>query len=178
MTSSNSPPMSDDVLKAREIYESLEEDPSFSLEKAQDKYRKVFGISHDHGSLDGEYIALVRKHFGYPRPFTRIDADVSIPVRLALAFFLRESHGRKRKISWTVKSAKKAQMEEAQRLKTKYMAEQHLSAEKAEEKAAEELQQTFEWRGQKRSFMTVNEMLEWFSHPRRYGFPGARKPRR
>jgi hypothetical protein len=170
--------MSDEVLKARDIYKSLEEDRSFTLRNAHAKYREAFGISHDHGGLDQEYIALVRKHFGYPRLFTRTDADVSIPVRLALAFFLRESHGRKRKMSLTVLAGKTAQMEEARQLKARYMSEEHLSAEDAEVKAAEELQQTFEWRGRRGSLMTVDEMLEWFSHPGRYGLPSTRAPRR
>jgi hypothetical protein len=174
----DSAPMSDEILKARNIYKSLEEDPSFSLKKAKDKYREVFGISHDHGSLDKEYIALVRKHFGYPRLFTRTNADLSIPVRLALAFFLRELHRRKHKTSLTVLRAKTAQMEEAQRLKPKYMAEEHLSAEDAESEAIEELQQTFEWRGRRRSFMNESEMREWFRHPRRYGLPSTRDRRR
>jgi len=86
VTRSNSttddPPISDDVLKARDIYKSLEEDPSFNLEKAQNKYREVFGISHDQGSLDEEYIALVRKHFGYaplcwPPPLGYMHAGLS-----------------------------------------------------------------------------------------------------
>jgi hypothetical protein len=167
-------PMSDDVLKAREIYKSLEEDPSFTLEKAKDKYQEAFGIPHDHGSLDDEYMALVRKHFGQARPYTQPDAEVHLPVRLALAFFLRELHGRKRKTSLTLWLGKVTQMDEAQALKTRYMNEQQLSAEEAEVRAAEELHRTFEWRGQRRSLMTVTEMLEWFGHPGRYGWHGRR----
>jgi hypothetical protein len=167
-------PMGDDVLKAREIYKSLEEDPSFTLKKAKDKYREVFGISPDHGNLDREYVALVRNHFGHFRPYTRPDAEIRIPVRLALAFFLRELHGRKRKTSLTLWLGKITQMDKAQALKTRYMNEQQLSAEEAEVKAAEELHRTFEWRGERRSLMTVPEMLEWFSHPGRYGWHGRR----
>jgi hypothetical protein len=172
----SSSPLSDDVLKARDIYKSLEEDPSFNLTKAHAKYLELFGVSHADESIDEEYIALVRQHFGYSRMFSRTNAEVALPLRIALAFYLRRRRGRKHKTSVMVRHAKIAQMEEAQRLKTKYMKEMHLSAARAELRAAEELLQTFEWRGERHSFMTVDQMLDAFRHPNR--LRSGRRPRR
>jgi hypothetical protein len=168
-------PMSDETLAARDIYERFQIDPSFTLSRARVAYREAFGVSHEHKSIDEQYLELVAGHFGYARLFTWCAPDVAIPLRIALAFFLREMSGRKSKDSSALWFGKRTQMKEALELKAKYMKEEHLSADDAELKAANEIYRTYIWRGQRRSLLTVNQMIEGFSHPARYGIRSVRR---
>jgi hypothetical protein len=167
-------PMSEDVLKVRDIYERWRTDPSFTLAKARAKYLELFGISHNHKRINDEYISQVLTQFGYARLFSWTGPDVAIPVKIALALFLRELGGRKRK---TATFGEIAQMEEARRLKAELKKKSTMKKSRAydaEVAAAEVVSRGFMWRGRKRRFLTKTQILERFKNPGRYGLPGAR----
>jgi hypothetical protein len=173
--------MSERLLKVRAIYDRLQNDPTFSVTEARETYKHDFGVPPKDDSIDRRYVEVVENHFGYPevgRPRSWCAEDVSVPADIALALFLREISGRKSKTPRVLSLAQKAQMEEFQQLKDKIKKEEHLSAEDAKYEAARRIRRTFEWRGQRKSFLSIEQMLEWNEHPTRYGLPTTRRPRR
>src|SRR6266498_4112408 len=129
---SQRPPMSDELLAARRIYNALMTDRSFTLAKARIAYRKAFGISYDDKQIGAAYRDLVNRHFGSARLLTWSPEDIPVPARIALALYLREDMGRKQgkqKGSAAVSLEDKFLMEEAQRLKKHYRTKEHCKAD-------------------------------------------------
>jgi hypothetical protein len=175
----NRPPMSDRLLAARTIYDRLQKELFFTVSKARRAFQEAFEVPPDHPSIDQRYLEIVENHFGYTsagRLRSWCAEDVSVPADIAIAFYLREIPGRKSKTPRVLRMAQKAQMEEFQQLtddiqrKTK-----DCSAEDAQYKAARIIHRTFEWRGERRSFLSIKQMLDWTKHPTRYGLPPKRK---
>jgi len=172
--------MSNEVSAGRRIYDELQNDPSYTLTKARAAYREAFGVPHNHKSIDEQYINLVKHHFGFVRTFTRVLPKVALPVRIALAFYLRELGDRKSKKSFAMRIAEEIQMEEAQRLKKEYMTTRRprLNAYDAEVEAAEQVNRTFLLQGKRRGILSVNKILDLFRHPGRIGSRVGRGKRR
>jgi hypothetical protein len=167
-----------DALAAGAIFERLQTEPKFRLTAARKEYRNAFGISHKHRRIDQEYMEIIGSHFGLYRSLSTPRPNVAIPIRIALAFFLREMKGRKNKTPLALQQAKKAQIEEFLRVRAEIMAANpDYSTSRAEQQAAEQVEQTFEWRGARRSFLTAEQTLEIHKHRARYGLPGIRKLR-
>jgi hypothetical protein len=162
------PPMSDEAQNALGIYRRLKTDRSYNLSHARMDYREKFGVGHDDEIIDRQYLRIVERHFGYPRPLSRCLETVPIPVHVALAFSLRELAGRKKETPLDLVLGEREQMAHAQEIKVRLMNDEGLNAGEAKIKAAQLSYDTFIWRDERKTLLTVKEIIERFNHPGRY----------